>query len=134
MNISKELLQKADHAKTAKELLTLAKEENIELTEEEAAKAFAELHKTGELEDDELDNVSAGGCFDDKPKKEEKRPEPKFTTGQEVRVEAPHHQFNGYINEIKYENGTYKYFINWIFDIAIASNCEWYEEKYLTKV
>ena len=61
MNISKELLEKAKTAKTAEELLEMAKTEKIELTEEEAAKAFAELNKTGELSDEELDNV-AGGC------------------------------------------------------------------------
>ena len=61
MNISKELIEKAKTAKTAEELLTMAKAENIELTEEQAAKAFAELNKTGELSDEELDNV-AGGC------------------------------------------------------------------------
>ena len=61
MNISKELLEKAKAAKSAEELLALAKNEGIELTAEQAAKAFAELNKTGELSDEELDNV-AGGC------------------------------------------------------------------------
>ena len=61
MNISKELLEKAKTAKTAEELLAMEKAENIEMTAEEAAKYFAELHKTGELSDEELDNVS-GGC------------------------------------------------------------------------
>ena len=61
MNISKELLEKAKMAKTAKELLAMAKAENIELTEEQAAKAFAELNKMGELSDEELDNVAGGG-------------------------------------------------------------------------
>ena len=61
MTISKELLEKAKTAKSAEELLEMAKTEKIELTEEEAAKAFAELNKTGELSDEELDNV-AGGC------------------------------------------------------------------------
>lgn len=49
MNVSKELLEKAKQAKTAEELLAIAKAENVELTEEEAAKAFAELNKTGEI-------------------------------------------------------------------------------------
>ena len=62
MNISKELLEKAKTAKTAEELLAMAKAEKVELTEEEAAKAFAELNKTGELFDEELDNVAGGGC------------------------------------------------------------------------
>ena len=61
MNISKELLEKAKTAKSEEDLLAMAKAEKVELTEEEAAKAFAELHKMGELSDEELDNV-AGGC------------------------------------------------------------------------
>ena len=61
MNISKELLEKAKTAKSEEELLKMAKAENIELTAEQAAKAFAELNKTGELSDEELDNV-VGGC------------------------------------------------------------------------
>ena len=52
MNISKELLEKAKQAKTAEELLAMAKAENIEISAEEAAKAFAELNKTGELSDE----------------------------------------------------------------------------------
>ena len=68
MNVSKELLEKAKTAKTAEELIEMAKEENIELTVEQAAKAFAELHKAGELSDEELDNVS-GGCSPSAPPK-----------------------------------------------------------------
>ena len=62
MQFSKELIEKAKTAKSAEELLAMAKAENIALTEEEAAKAFAELNKTGELFDEELDNVAGGGC------------------------------------------------------------------------
>ena len=65
MKLSKELLEKAKQAKTAEELLAIAKAENVELTEEEAAKAFAELNKTGEISDEELDNVAGGGCYSD---------------------------------------------------------------------
>ena len=61
MNVSKELLEKAKAAKSAEELLALAKNEGIELTAEQAAKAFAELNKMGELSDEELDNVAGGG-------------------------------------------------------------------------
>ena len=68
MNITKELLEKAKTAKTAEELLAMAKAEKVELTEEEAAKAFAELNKTGELSDEELDNVAGGGCQGRPPK------------------------------------------------------------------
>ena len=67
MNISKELLEKARTANSAEELLAMAKAENLNLTEEEASKAFAEFNKTGELSDEELDNVS-GGCKGRTPK------------------------------------------------------------------
>ena len=67
MNISKELLENAKTVKTAEELLALAKNEGIELTAEQAAKVFAELNKTGELSDEELDNVT-GGCGGRTPK------------------------------------------------------------------
>ena len=61
MKFTDEMLEKAKTAKSAEELLAMAKAEKVELTEEEAVKAFAELNKTGELSDEELDNV-AGGC------------------------------------------------------------------------
>ena len=63
MKLAKELIEKAKTANTAEELLAMAKAENIELSAEGAEKAFAELNKTGELSDEELDNVS-GGCDD----------------------------------------------------------------------
>ena len=62
MKISQELIEKAKTAKSAEELLEMAKAENIELTEEEAAQAFAKMNKNGELSDEELDNVAGGGC------------------------------------------------------------------------
>lgn len=50
-------------ARSAEELLALATENNFAMTEEEAANYYAKLHtKSGELCDDELDNVSGGGC------------------------------------------------------------------------
>ena len=61
MNLTAELLAKAKEAKSVEELLAIAKENGIALTEEEAAKYFAELNKEGEIANDELDNVS-GGC------------------------------------------------------------------------
>ena len=79
MNVSKELLERAKTAKTAEELLEMAKTEKIELTAEEAARAFEELHKTGEISDEELDNVSGGGCGDP-----ETPGEPKFNVGDRV--------------------------------------------------
>jgi len=62
MELTKELLAKAKEAKTAEELLALAKENGIELTQEQSEEYFAKLHQTGELADEELDNVAGGGC------------------------------------------------------------------------
>ena len=63
MELNKELLTKAKAAKTAEEIMALAKENGMELTEE-SAKAYLDLlhPKTGELADEELDNVAGGGC------------------------------------------------------------------------
>ena len=63
MELNEEMLAKAKETKTPEELTALAKENSIELTEEEAKAYFEQLHpKTGELSDDELDNVAGGGC------------------------------------------------------------------------
>ena len=78
MKFSSELLAKAKEAKNAKELLALAEENGVKLTEEEGAKYFAELHREGEFADDELDNVS-GGCGDDIP-------EPKYSVGKQATI------------------------------------------------
>lgn len=57
-----ELIEKAKQAKSAEELLAMAKENGIEMTEEAAKANFDKLNKSGELSDEELDNVSGGGC------------------------------------------------------------------------
>ena len=68
--MNEEILKKAKAAKSVEELLALAKENGIELTEEQAKAYFAQLHPTtGELADDELDAVAGGGCGDDGGKK-----------------------------------------------------------------
>ena len=85
MNVSKELLKKAKTAKSAEELLEMAKAENIEISAEEAAKAFAELNKTGELSDEELDNVSGGCGRDYEPSGET----PKFHVGDRLAMVHP---------------------------------------------
>ena len=64
-NLTDEMLQKAKECKTVEELLNLAKENGYPLTEKDATVKFNEWHKTGELADEELDNVSGGGCFSD---------------------------------------------------------------------
>ena len=59
--MSKENIEMAKEAKSVEELLALAKENNYPLTEEEAQNYFNQFHATGELSDDELDQVG-GGC------------------------------------------------------------------------
>ena len=61
-NFTPELIAKAKAAKSAEELLALAKDNNVELTEEEAKIYFEQLNANGAVSDDELDGV-AGGSF-----------------------------------------------------------------------
>ena len=64
-NFNAEMIEKAKAAKSAEELLELAKANNVEMTADEAATYFAQLNpKSGELGDDELDEVAGGGCSD----------------------------------------------------------------------
>ena len=60
-----ELILKAKEVRTAEELLVLAKENGTPLTEERARAYYEKIHKSGELSDDELDNVSGGWCYHD---------------------------------------------------------------------
>ena len=81
MELTKELVAKAKEAKTSEELMALAKEAGIDMTEESAASLFEQLNsKTGELSDSELDNVSGGcgGGYD------AGRPHPQFAVGETV--------------------------------------------------
>ena len=62
MKFTEDQLAKIKAAKTAEELIALAKAEGVEATEEQIRAQFAAMHKEGELADDELDNVSGAGC------------------------------------------------------------------------
>ena len=62
--MNQELVNKARKAESVEELLALAKENGIELTNEQAKEYFAQLNPTkGELSDDELEDVAGGGCL-----------------------------------------------------------------------
>ena len=78
MELNKELLEKAKSAKSAEELEELVKAEGAFLPAGEAEKLFAGLHKSGELVDEELDNVTGGGCSD---------PDYKFDVGDRVAID-----------------------------------------------
>ena len=64
--MNQELIAKAKETKTPEELAALAKENGMELDAGKAKACFDYLHpKTGELADEELDNVAGGGCYTD---------------------------------------------------------------------
>ena len=59
-----ELIEKTKEAKSAAELIALAKENGTKITPEEAANYFARLNqKSGDIADEELENVAGGGCY-----------------------------------------------------------------------
>src|SRR5665647_1574757 len=63
-HFNEEAIAKAKQAKSAEELLTLAKESGVEMTAEQAQEYYTQLNpKSGALSDDELDNVAGGGCY-----------------------------------------------------------------------
>lgn len=63
--MKQEWIEAAKAAKSAEELIALANENGVKLTDEKAKTFFEQLNpKCGELDDDELDNVSGGGCGD----------------------------------------------------------------------
>ena len=83
-NLTPELIAKAKAAKSAEELLALAKENNVEMTEEEAKTYFEQLNAKGAVADDELDVVAGGlGCPNDG---EEGEVKPNLMPGQTVKV------------------------------------------------
>ena len=68
MELNKELLEKVKKMKTSEELLAFAEENGIEMTKEKADAYFKQLGtSSGNIADDELENVS-GGKFDEMDK------------------------------------------------------------------
>lgn len=74
-NLTPEMIEKAKTAKSADELLEIAKANGVEMTEDGAKTCFAQLNpKSGELSDDDLDSVAGGACGDAPPEGTEKIP------------------------------------------------------------
>ena len=111
MELNKELVARAKEAKTPEELMALAKENGIDMTEESAASLFEQLNsKTSELSDSELDNVSGGcgGGYD------AGRPHPQFAVGETVLyihswLGAQRITATGKVVKRSYENGAWYY-------------------------
>ena len=61
-NLTPELIRKAKAAKSAEDLLALAKENNVEMTVEEAKTYFEQLNANGAVSDEELNLVAGGSC------------------------------------------------------------------------
>ena len=62
MNLTNEQLAKLKETESAEELLALARENGMAMTEDDAKRYFEMLHKEGELADEELENVAGGIC------------------------------------------------------------------------
>lgn len=63
MEFSAEMIERAKQCACADEILTMAREHGIEITPETANHYYACLHSDiGEIGDEELQNVSGGGC------------------------------------------------------------------------
>ena len=78
-----ELIEKAKAAKSAEELLALAKENNVELTEQEAKTYFEQLSANGALSDEELDLIAGGGCPQNESESEPVETQPVLDTIEE---------------------------------------------------
>lgn len=80
-----EMLEKCKEAiiaaKSAEEILALAKKNGIEMTAEKAEELYDRHHKSGEMSDDELDGVAGGGCGHNKKES--------FPIGCRVRYASP---------------------------------------------
>ena len=66
--MNRDLLCEAKKTKSVEELIALLEKNNISITREEASVYFNKLNsKKGEVNDDELDSVSGGGCKQSSP-------------------------------------------------------------------
>ena len=63
MKLTSKMKSVAMQAKSVEELLKLAEAYGYEVSKEEAEKIYAELNQAGELSDEELENVTGGGCY-----------------------------------------------------------------------
>ncbi|MGN1119550.1 MAG: hypothetical protein ACI4Q4_04275 [Oscillospiraceae bacterium] len=65
----KELLEKLQSAKSAEELVEMAKAEGAEIAPDKAEELFAKLNAEGELSDEDIENIAGGEYRVFKPRK-----------------------------------------------------------------
>ena len=65
-NLTPEIIEKAKAAASAEELLAIAKENNVEMTADEADKYYDQI-ASNELDDDLLDGVAGGYAQEEEP-------------------------------------------------------------------
>ena len=59
----KELLEKLQTAKSAEELIEMAKAEGAEIAPDKAEELFAKLNAEGEISDEYVEAIAGGRCF-----------------------------------------------------------------------
>jgi len=107
-NFNEEILAKAKKLKSVEELLTLAKENNIPLTREQAQEYYTQLNpKSGELADDELDNVAGGGSYN----------------GEGYLIVSGNYTCNFWTCKVCGCTETTSYFGGFVGRIAVCNNC-----------
>ena len=88
--LTPELIAMAKTAKSAEELLELAKANGVELTEADAKTYFEQLNANGVVADDELGAVAGGS---DSPDSEEEKPQ-YLSVGTKVKIKCPNNCTN----------------------------------------
>ncbi len=88
-----DLLSQIKKAESVEELISFLKKNHIDITPEEASAYFDKLNpKSGEMDDDELDSVSGGGCSKSNPL-ESPTEEKGFSVGEVVWLKNDGHCF-----------------------------------------
>ena len=106
MKITSEMLEKAKTVEPVEEFIRLATEKEVEVTEEQIRRFYAMNHNSGELADDELNNVAGGWCYNDG--------RPVITVGEQHdcfvcaecgdTIEDSHYDMYGYMHMCHYKN------------------------------
>lgn len=120
-NLTQELIEKAKQAKSAEEILALAKENGIKMTEEEAKAYYAQLHPvSGEIADDELENVAGGGCKSSSGRTVVTSGCPCFNGCFQSILRDGHNNWDNYNDAVRHDNSALR--VIW-FDHSSVNTC-----------